>query len=242
MNELTTVGLFGPIRRFISTSEMIEQGYAADMDIKCIQFEYSDETVKYIHSKIKEENGKKKALNAKYVREINFINSHEKRLKFLGKLILKMPGNTMVLFDKIESYGEVLYNICNDNKTDEHEVFYIVGGVKTDKREEIRVLMNNRDKKRILFASAGTSSTGVSINNIDNLIIASPSKARIRVLQSIGRGLRQSETKSKVIVYDISDDMRKGKKTNYTYTHFIERLKMFISEKFNYKIVKVKIE
>jgi superfamily II DNA or RNA helicase len=87
-----------------------------------------------------------------------------------------------------------------------------------------------------VVASYGTFSTGVNIRNLHNIVLASPSKSRIRVLQSIGRGLRKSDSKEKMVLYDIADDLRHGSKTNFTLNHLNERLNIYNDQSFNYKI------
>ena len=74
------------------------------------------------------------------------------------------------------------------------------------------------------------------------MVFASPSKSKIRVLQSIGRGLRKSETKSKATLLDIADDLQWKSKKNYTLEHFAERIKMYNEERFDYKIYKVQLK
>jgi superfamily II DNA or RNA helicase len=91
----------------------------------------------------------------------------------------------------------------------------------------------------IVVASFGTFSTGVNIRNLHNIIFASPSKSRVRNLQSIGRGLRQSEGKQKAVLYDIADDLRFKKHMNFTLKHFVERVKIYTEEQFPFKIYKI---
>ena len=83
----------------------------------------------------------------------------------------------------------------------------------------------------------GTFSTGVNIRNLHNIIFASPSKSQIRVLQSIGRGLRKSDRETKL--FDIADDLHWKKRQNYTLLHSAERLKIYKKEQFKYKVIQV---
>ena len=73
-------------------------------------------------------------------------------------------------------------------------------------------------------------------------MLASPSKSKIRVLQSIGRGLRRSESKDSVLIYDIADDMTYKERYNFTLNHFTERLNIYNEEQFDYEISKVKLK
>ena len=117
-------------------------------------------------------------------------------------------------------------------------IFFIHGGVDTNDREEIRKIMET-ENDAIVVASYGTFSTGINIRNLHNIIFASPSKSRIRNLQSIGRGLRTSEEKEIATLYDIADDLRHKSHTNFTLRHFTERVKIYNEERFNYKIYKI---
>ena len=94
----------------------------------------------------------------------------------------------------------------------------------------------------IVIASFGTFSTGINIRNLHNIIFASPSKSRIRNLQSIGRGLRKGSEKDKAVLYDIADDMRCKNYINHTLKHFVERSKIYTEEKFPFKIYKIQLK
>jgi superfamily II DNA or RNA helicase len=82
-------------------------------------------------------------------------------------------------------------------------------------------------------------STGINIRNLHNIIFASPSKSRVRNLQSIGRGLRNSEGKEKATLYDIADDLRHKKHMNFTLRHFVERTKIYNEEQFSFKLYNI---
>ena len=92
------------------------------------------------------------------------------------------------------------------------------------------------------MASYGTFSTGINIKNLHNVIFASPSKSRIRNLQSIGRVLRKGDNKTQAVLYDISDDCTKNSIKNYTLNHLIERVKIYNEENFNYEFVQINLK
>ena len=96
-----------------------------------------------------------------------------------------------------------------------------------------------RTGNAIIVASYGTFSTGINIKNLHNVVFASPSKSRIRNLQSIGRVLRTSESKTEAILYDIADDTTFKSKKNYTLNHLVERIRIYNEEKFNYEIIQI---
>jgi superfamily II DNA or RNA helicase len=141
----------------------------------------------------------------------------------------------------VESHGDILYEMINNKVTEGRKVFYIHGGVATDEREEVRRI-TEEEKDAIIVASFGTFSTGINIKNLHNVIFASPSKSRIRNLQSIGRVLRKGKDKVKARLYDIADDITLNSRKNYTLNHFIERVKIYVSEHFNYEIVTVDLK
>jgi superfamily II DNA or RNA helicase len=227
VNELVVEGLFGKIVKVIKAHELIDLGYASPINIKCINFQY---------------NKASKTPKRKYPDEISFINKHQGRLEFIVKLAAALPGNTLILFRKVEEHGKVLVEMAEKMKRPGSKVHFIFGKISVDDREIIRAAMEQRDVPQNLYASEGTSAVGTNIKNIDNIIFASPSKSRIRVLQSIGRGLRKSKTKNVLNLFDLSDDLRKKTKNNYTYDHFMERLKMYMVEQFPYTIKEVRLE
>ena len=120
-------------------------------------------------------------------------------------------------------------------------IFFIYGGTDAERREQFRGI-TEKSKNAIIIASYGVYSTGVNIRNLHNIIFASPSKSRIRNLQSIGRGLRKSETKEMATLYDISDDLSWKSKSNYTLNHFKIRIQMYNEESFPYKIRNLKFK
>ena len=149
-------------------------------------------------------------------------------------------GSTLCLFQFVEKHGEPLYNIIKD-KYEGRKVFFVYGGVNTDTREQIREIVEN-ETDAIIVASYGTFSTGINIRNIDNIVFASPSKSKIRVLQSLGRGLRVGDKSKSLKVFDIADNLTsESSRLNFTLRHFHERLNIYKEQGFNYKIDRIKI-
>ena len=107
-----------------------------------------------------------------------------------------------------------------------------------DTRESVRSI-TEKENDAIIVASYGTFSTGINIRNLHNVIFASPSKSRVRNLQSIGRGLRLGDNKTEAVLYDIADDLRYKNHMNFTLKHFVERTKIYNEEKFTYKLYKI---
>ena len=173
--------------------------------------------------------------------EIQYIISHDRRNNFIKNLALDLKGNTLILYARVEGHGQPLFDLINNNKSDDRQVFFIHGGVETQNREQVRAITEN-ESNAIIVASYGTFSTGINIKNLHNVIFASPSKSRIRNLQSIGRVLRKGDRKSKATLYDIADDISYKSRKNYTLNHLIERIKVYNQENFNYDIVNIPLK
>ena len=217
-HRLVLEGVFGPVAKFISTAELIEQGHASNLNINCIVLKHTDE-----HKQLMKK--------AQYRDEIDWIVQSKARNQFIVNLSANLKGNTLILFQFVEKHGNVLYDMLKDRPN----VHYIHGKIDADVREEVRAIVEKQEDA-IILASYGTFSTGVNIKNLHNIIFASPSKSRVRTLQSIGRGLRKSDTKSIATLYDIADDLTWKAWKNHTIKHFAERVKIYSEEKFEYKI------
>lgn len=221
VHELVLEGCFGPIHKVITTKELIDSDTLAQMKIEALVLKYSDQ--------VRKEFGKKK-----YQEEIDWLVSQESRNKFIRNLALDQKGNTLVLYNYVVKHGKPLYKDIAD-KAKGRKVFFVAGEVNADERERIREL-TEKENNAIIVASVGTFSTGINIRNLHNIIFASPTKSQIRVLQSIGRGLRKSDNNQMTVVYDIADDISWKTRKNYTLNHAIERVKLYAKEKFNFKI------
>lgn len=225
INELQLVGLFGPVHRVSSTADLMERNILTELQINAIILKYPETVCAAVRG-------------LPYKDEIATIIRMERRNKFISKLVGKLEGNTLVLFQFVQHHGkvlEVLLREMNPHKT----VHFVYGGTDADMREKVRQITEQSDNV-VILASSQVYSTGVNIKKLHNIVFASPSKAKIRVLQSIGRGLRKHESKSKLYLYDIVDDFRGIKKTqNYALKHFAERVKIYIAEKFKIKTVEV---
>jgi superfamily II DNA or RNA helicase len=227
-NKFVIQGLFGPITKVITTRELIDAGHLSDIYIKCLVLKYNKDSASLVK-------------HMDYQKEIEFLVSHEKRNRFITNLAVSLKGNTLILYTLVEKHGDVLYNLLKE-KVGDRELCYVHGGVDAEERDEVRRIMETSNDA-ITLASAGTFSQGVNIRRLHNIIFASPTKSVVRVLQSLGRGLRKASDKDLVNVYDISDMIHKSKtKQNYTYTHLIERLRIYTDQQFNYKIIEVQIE
>ena len=226
-NERVLVGNFGPVHKVISTKELIDNDTLADLKVKCIVLKHNDEL-------------KKSVSKMDYKSEIDVIAGLPSRNNFIAKLALDQTGNTLVLFNLVEKHGKPLHALINSFSSDDRKIFYVSGEVNASDREEIREI-TEKETNAIIVASVGTFSTGINIKNLHQIIFASPTKSQIRVLQSIGRGLRKSDNGSRTTVYDISDDFSWKKKKNYTLQHAIERVKIYAKEQFDYKLYEIQL-
>lgn len=226
LNEHTIEGLFGPKYKAVSTKDLMEQGYVAKLKIKCIVLKYPESTCQQLRGRT-------------YNEEIDFLVNHQSRNKYIKNLGLSLKGNKLIFF-RIIDHGKILKDLMGDSK---ENVFYIDGSVSGDDREQIRKAIET-EENAVLIASLGTTSTGVSINRLHHMIAASPSKSKIKVLQSIGRMLRLHDEKKEhgAILYDIVDDLSYKSYQNFTLKHFLERTKIYDAEQFDYEIYNVKIE
>ncbi len=226
VHKLVIEGAFGPVYKVTSTEDLIKKNILSEFEIDCILLKYPDEM-------------RKRVKRVTYQEEIDEIVSYGKRNEFISDLVESLKGNTLVLFQYVEKHGKPLHKMieerCNDKK-----VFFVYGGTDTDVREEIRKIVEGEDNA-VIVASYGTFSTGISIRKLHNIVFASPSKSRIRVLQSIGRQLRKSDQKDKARLYDISDEICWKKYKNHTFRHYEERIKIYDSERFSYRKVIINI-
>ena len=217
-------GLFGPSYKIIKTDELMKKGHLAKLDINVLLLK---------HPPTKFET---------FEEEVQYIIGHDRRNNFIKNLALDLKGNTLILFARVEGHGKPLYELINNNNLIEsRNVFFIHGGVDTEDREKVREI-TEQESDAIIVASYGTFSTGINIKNLHNIIFASPSKSRIRNLQSIGRVLRKGENKEKATLYDIADDISYKSRKNYTLNHLIERIKIYNEENFNYDIKNIPLK
>ncbi len=217
VHRLQLEGLFGPVKKVITSYELMEEGTIANLTIDCVILRHT----------------KQKKMT--YQEEMDYLVSNEQRNKFITNLVSSLKGNTLVLFQYVEKHGEVLWEMFNPMVSRMNgTLHYVYGGTDTEDRESVRTIVDSPKKKNnVILASYGTFSTGVNIKKIDNVVFASPSKSRIRNLQSIGRGLRKTDGKTSMRLFDISDNLQNN---NYTLEHLKERINIYNEEQFSYEI------
>ena len=217
VHRLQLEGLFGPVKKVVSSAELIEDGTIAKIDIQTIILRHT----------------KQKRMS--YQDEMDYLVSHQGRNQFITNLVGSLRGNTLVLFQYVEKHGQVLWEMFNPMVGRMNgQLHYVYGGTDTEDRENVREIVEKSKKKNnVILASYGTFSTGVNIKKIDNVVFASPSKSRIRNLQSIGRGLRKTDGKDSMRLFDIADDLQCE---NHTLNHLKERINIYNEESFPYTI------
>ena len=227
-HKLVLQGLFGHVNKVTSTKQLIDKKQLADLKVYCLVLNYTDED-------------KKTNSGVKYHEELEWLVLNEQRNKYLRNLAAGLQGNTLCLFQLVEKHGKQLYELIKNKVGEDRKVFFVYGGVDAQQREKIREITEKSDNA-IIVASYGTFSTGINIRNLHNIIFSSPSKSRIRNLQSIGRGLRLGDNKAQATLYDIADDLTYRDKKNYTLTHFQQRINIYNEEGFNYEIHNVNLK
>ena len=215
-------GLFGPSYKVTQTKELIDKGHLSKLQIRVLILKHTDQKFDT------------------YEDELQYIIGHSKRNRFIRNLVLDLKGNSLILFSRVATHGQILFDSINSSVQGNRKVFYVHGGVEAQERERIREI-TEQERDAIIVASYGTFSTGINIKNLHNVIFASPSKSRIRNLQSIGRVLRTGDNKKKAVLYDIADDISYKSRKNYTLNHLVERVKIYNEEKFNYEIIQINL-
>ena len=198
--------------------------YHKDKEIKCLSLKHDKALCRAV-------------AKCNYKEEIDIIVAHPQRNKLITNLAKAQKGNTLVLYNYVEKHGKPLYEMIKKACPD-RDVLFVSGDVKADERNEIRALTEKGDGT-IIVASLGTFSTGISIKNLHNIIFASPSKSTIKVLQSIGRGLRKAKNGQGTVLYDLTDDFRHGKIENFTFKHGRHRIGIYDKQKFDYSFVEL---
>jgi superfamily II DNA or RNA helicase len=227
VHRLVLEGMFGPVHRVTTTKALMDSGRLTTLNIMCIILKYNEEI-------------RKARKNNTYQDEMDWIVSCEPRNKFIRNLAIKSEGNTLVLFQYVEKHGKILYELIKSKVHDKRKVFFVYGGTETTDREAIRHITEG-ESDAIIIASFGTFSTGINIPSLENVIFASPSKSKIRNLQSIGRGLRLKDGKTKCNLYDLADDLHWKSWKNHTLNHAAERYKTYAEEEYKTKIVEVEL-
>jgi superfamily II DNA or RNA helicase len=225
----------GPVISEVKANFLQREGHIAKCKVKVIEMDYAPEASKKAFEELAFNKYDRKDV---FQLEQNYIINSFGRLNFICSVIGRVPKNSLVLFHRIE-HGKKIYEHLRQN-TDKR-VYYVDGGTDKDIREEYKKKMEAGDEV-VIVASYGTFSTGISIKKIHNIFFTESFKSEVIIRQSIGRGLRQHESKEAVLIVDFVDDIRTDEWDNYLYKHSKARQKIYKQEKFEYSIKKVKFE
>ena len=216
--------LFSNVHRVSKTIDLINAGHLTDVTINGLILKYPLEKCKFVK-------------DLDFDQECKFVNGQKFKISFVSKLADSRNKNTLVLFKKIE-YGTNIFNYLKEHS--KKKIFYVDGTIQVDQREVVRKYFEENNDA-IVVASYGTFSTGINITNLHNIIFAESMKSMIKVIQSIGRGLRKHKDKNKMYLFDICDDLSYGKHKNTLLKHFLERISYYDEEQFDYKIKEYKL-
>lgn len=233
---LNIQSVLGPKILEVSADELKKKGIITPMEIKVVLMNHNDSELAEQLKLVRKSGNGKDAFDF----EKKYIHNSDKRLEFIKKIVQKCDSNTLLLFHSIE-YGKMILDKLQKDLTDK-EFFYIDGEVNGKKREEIKKQMGNTSNGcKVLIASYGTLSTGVSISSIFNVIFADSFKSEQIIIQSIGRALRLHADKKKAIIFDLVDIFDPNNMNNILFSHYLEREGFYIKRKYPFKKIKVNI-
>lgn len=228
IHQLVLEGLFGPVFKVTTTKDLMEKKQLAELTITCLLLQYPDAVCKLMKRHT-------------WQQEMDWLIANDDRNIFIRNLALSTTGNTLVLFQYVEKHGKKLFELINEKSKGSRPVLLVTGKTETEVREEIRKYVETVNNA-IIIASYGVFSQGINIPSLENIIFASPSKSKIRNLQSIGRGLRTSENKQTCNLYDVADDLHWKAHKNHTLKHFLERIKIYSEEQFKFRTIEVQMK
>jgi superfamily II DNA or RNA helicase len=196
----------GPVTGELKASELQKRGVLSSCNVNILQLEEYGEY-------------------SDYKSELKYLVTNKNRLDFLAEKIGSIKGNTLVLVDR-KATGEYLQELFDGS-------IFINGDVKAKDRKERFTEIDLSDNS-LTFATYGTCSTGISITKLNNLVLIEPGKSFVRVIQSIGRGLRKGHGKDHVEIYDICSSCKFSK------GHLTARKKFYSEANYEYKVEKIK--
>ena len=223
-------GLFGPLIKEVDTKTLMDQGFVAKLEVNVVRARYSENVRKLNYAGVMA--AKKLGDRHAFQEEMRTIVGHQGRVRMIADLVKGLKGNVLVLFRLVKLQGEVLVEALGP------ETHFVHGGVSKEEREEIRRAVELSDGC-VTVASYGVFSTGINIRRLHHVVFASPFRSKIRLLQSIGRGLRTAEGKSRCTVWDVADDLRWKKWNNLTWRQMESRIEQYGREGFKYRFVDV---
>ena len=236
---LTIQQFLGPLVVEIPPSFLFENNYATPVNIKIVVMDWLEDEYKEKLSDLKLNDNNVEGNNV-YNIERKLVIESRKRLNYIVDFISKTSKNSLVLFQSVkEEYGKQIYNLIREKNSDK-EVFYVDGDTSEALREEYKKRMASGGNK-ILVATYGTFSTGISINNLHNIFLVESYKSEVLIKQSLGRGMRKMKDKEKVNIIDFVDNFSTRRYKSYLMKHSEVRIEIYRKERFEYKIYNVKL-
>jgi len=204
------IGKFGPVLYEKNSSTLRDEGFLANVGVSMLRIDYLLPP-KYTSTD-------------KYKEELEYVYNSEYRIGVIKALANNLKNNTLILVNHLD-HGAAIYNALQGMEG--KEVYYIIGEVEVEVREQIKARMEEADNI-VCVAISKIFSTGVNVKNLHNIIFAMAGKAFIRTVQSIGRGLRLHPTKDKLRIYDVYDNLR------YSLLHADKRKQIYNKENIEY--------
>ncbi len=235
LDKLTLMSQTGPVITEIKAAFLQKEGHIAGCRVKVIEMNYAPEKTRQAFQELAQNRYESKDV---FQLEQNYVVNNEARLDFIVSVIGKVPKNSLVLFHRIE-HGKKIYEALRARS--DKKVYYVDGGTNSDIREEHKKKMEAGDDV-VIVASYGTFSTGISIKKIHSIFFTESFKSEVIIRQSIGRGLRQHESKTDVLIVDFVDNICTPEWENYLYKHGNERQRIYKQEQFVYEIKKVSFD
>lgn len=219
LDQWTIKGLIGPVIYEKTSYELREQQYITSASVQVVKLNYKNVPDYSLSS----------GPTSQYKQEIDFIIHNSFRNKTIKLIADKCTNNTLILVDRIEHGHEILHAVSENT---DKKIYFIRGEVETQERENVKHLME-QSNNIICIAITSIFSTGINIKNLHYIIFAAGGKAKIKIIQSIGRGLRLHESKKQLVIFDIFDDLKYGKK------HYVKRIQLYEKEKISYRVKEI---
>ena len=223
IHQLVLEGLFAKHKEVTTTAQLVKQKYLSNLNIRCLVLDHI----------------KTNKRQRTYQEEMEYLSKSPARNNFICKLALTLEGNTLILAQYIKQLETLTLALTDHTK--DRKIFFVYGATEAVERDKIRGIVEE-ENDAIIVASYGVFSMGINIKRLHNIIFASPYKSQIKVLQSIGRGLRLTKDKTECNLFDIADDLCYNNKSNYTLKHFEERILIYSQQEFDYEIIPVQLK
>lgn len=215
LNKWSIIGKLGPVIYEKNSYELRLENFLTNVNVKIMNINYSP------RPHFSGPTG--------YRDELEYIYNHDRRNTILQSLVRKLPNNTLIMVNHI-AHGDIIMEYLE--KIEGKKVYFIQGSVDVEERDRIKAIME-KETNVVVVAISAIFATGVNVKNLHNIIFASGGKSFIRTVQSIGRGLRKHDSKDKLVIFDMCDQL------NYGVAHCDKRKDIYDKEKIRYKEVDI---